>query len=69
MNLQSEFFEKYGDYMLRQGYPALAIRTWNLCAQSGPMPDRVAEKIRQQEQFLQAAAVPPKRCGEHAEQG
>jgi len=49
MNPQSDFFEKYGDYLLRQGYPTLAIRTWNLCAQSGPIPEQVAEKIRQQE--------------------
>jgi len=47
-NFDAEFLEKYGDHLLGQGYPkAIVLRTWKLCEKLGPLPEGIAEKIRQ----------------------
>jgi len=39
--------ERHGDFLLAQGYPQLARRSWMLCAELGPLPDSVRDKIEQ----------------------
>lgn len=46
-NFDADFLEKYGDYLLSQGYPKVVVlRTWKLCEKFGPVPEGVAEKIQ-----------------------
>ena len=37
--------EGYGDLLRENGYPALARKAWRLCAELGPLPDSVSEKL------------------------
>jgi hypothetical protein len=43
--LSSDYLERYGDFLREHGYPALARRTYALCAEQGAVPASVAEKL------------------------
>jgi len=37
--------EQYGDVWAREGYQAIALRTWKLCEKLGPLPDSLRNKV------------------------
>jgi hypothetical protein len=45
ITLSVEYLERYADFLIEKGYPALARRTYALCAEQGPMPTTVADKL------------------------
>ena len=45
ITLSVEYLERYGDFLVAKGFPVLGRRTYALCAEQGPMPASVADKL------------------------